>query len=90
MPWKPPSNLRIFSRCRNARATRMAYRVASVPVEQKRTFSAHGIAFEISSARRIACSLFAKNVEPRSSCSRTAATTSGCACPTSIGPDPRR
>jgi hypothetical protein len=64
--------------------------VASVPVEQKRTFSAHGIAFEISSARRIAGSLLAKKVAPRSSCSRTAATTAGWAWPTSIGPEPRR
>jgi hypothetical protein len=61
-----------------------------VPELQKRSFSAHGMAFEISSARRMAGSLFAKNVEPSSSCSRTAATTSGCACPTSIGPEPRR
>src|SRR6185503_14448047 len=45
------SNLRILSRCRKARATRSAKKVASLPLPQKRICSAHGTARQISSAR---------------------------------------
>ena len=90
MPWKPPSNLRILSRLRKARAARMAKKVASEPLLAKRTLSAQAMASQMASARLMACSLLAKKVEPRSICSRTAATTSGWAWPSSMGPLPSR
>ena len=90
MPWKPPSNFMILSRPRYARATRIANASASVPDDTNRICSAHATASTSSAASRMPYSLLAKKVKPRSSCSRTAATTSGCPCPTNIGPDPSK
>ena len=61
-----------------------------MPVLTKRTCSAQGTASTIASASSMAYRLFAKKVEPSSSCSRTAAVTRGWACPANIGPDPMR
>ena len=68
---------------------RQANMVASVPVETKRTCSAQGTASTTVSARRMDGSESQWNVEPRATCSWTARTTAGCACPSSRGPDPR-
>ncbi len=69
------------------RATRRAKKVASEPVEVKRTCSAHGTARQISSASSMIGSVTMKYVVPASSCWRTAATTAGCACPSTMGPE---
>jgi len=69
------------------RATRSAKKVASEPVEVKRTCSAHGMARQISSASSMIGSFTMKKVLPPSICVRTAATTAGCACPRIRGPE---
>ena len=69
------------------RATRSAKKVASEPVEVKRTCSAHGTARQISSASSMIGSVTMKYVVPPSSCARTAATTAGWAWPSTIGPE---
>jgi hypothetical protein len=80
----------IFSRPRNARATRSAKKVASLPVDVNRTCSAHGTARTISSESWMIGSLSSMNVEPCGTCFWTASTTAGCAWPSTMGPEPRR
>ena len=53
VPWKAPSNLAIFGRPVNARATRTAFMVASVPEFVKRTCWSEGIRRVSISASRI-------------------------------------
>ena len=69
----------------NPRANLIADIVASVPDETRRTCST-GVRPAISSARSTSTSVGAPYDVPRASASRTAAITSGCACPSSIGP----
>ena len=58
-PWKWPWNLTSLLRPVNARATRTARAVVSVPVSVKRTLSAPGTHSRISSAQRTSSSLHA-------------------------------
>ena len=56
--------------------------VASVPDDTRRKRSTLGTILAISSAMRISASVGAPNDKPSIAASRTASTTSGCACPT--------
>ena len=68
------------------RARRTAVIVASVPVETRRTFCAAGTRARIASARSTSATVGAPKLSPRAAASRTASTTSGCAWPSSAGP----
>ena len=69
----------------NARASRTADIVASVPELTSRTFCA-GVRATISSASATSPGVAVPNEVPRAAAAVTAATTSGCACPRIIGP----
>ena len=73
------------------RARRIAVIVASVPVDTKRTRCAKGTRSRTALASSVSVSVGAPKDRPREAASWTAATTSGCAWPSSAGPhDPTR
>ncbi len=74
-----------MSRPVKPRASRIADMVASVPLETKRTFST-GVRATISSASSTSGSVGVPYDVPRATASATADRTSGCAWPSSIGP----
>src|SRR5262249_23224575 len=71
-----------------ARRSRTASAVASVPDAQKRTRSAQATAATMSSARPRAGSVTYAKLEPRAACVVAAARTAGGACPRSTEPQP--
>ena len=81
VPWYAPSNFAIFCRPVNARASRTAFIVASVPEFVKRTVSTDGTRRFRSSASLTSCSVGPGNDSPCSAASWTAFTTSGGAWP---------
>jgi hypothetical protein len=81
VPWKAPSNFAIFGRPVNARASRTAFIVASVPEFVKRRRSTEGSRRTSISARRTSCSVGPGKDRPLSATDCTAFTTSGCAWP---------
>ena len=88
MPWKWPSNLRIFGFRAYPRAIRMAPMVASVPLFAKRIVSAHGTASDTMSARREWYSVSPLQMTPTSSACRMAARMAGWSWPRKLAPLP--
>ncbi len=70
----------------NPRASRIADIVASVPLLTRRTCSTASTRPTISSASSTSPSPGVPNEKPRVAALRTASTTEGCACPSTIGP----
>ena len=76
-PWKCPLKRTIVGRPVNARASRTAISVASVPDDVKRTRSADGTSLWIAAAQAISAGWFAPKCVPRASASCTAFVTAG-------------
>src|SRR5207253_7915658 len=81
VPWYPPSMRAILGRAVNARASRMANIVASVPELQNRTASRLGTRSHRSVASLTSTGFAAANPVPRAACRLIASTTFGCAWP---------
>ena len=88
-PWYAPSNLTMISRPVAARASRMAWRVASVPVLVNRIASMYPTAALTFSAASISRLVVMANVVPSAAASATADTTAGWPWPRITGPNPR-
>jgi hypothetical protein len=87
-PWKWVLKRTILRRPVNARASRTAISVASVPDAVKRTRSADGTRWEIASAQRTSRGWLAPKCVPWPSASATAAPTAGWLWPSSNAPWP--
>ena len=85
-PWKQPSNLTTRSRPVNARATRSADCVASVPELTKRSFRSEGTSARTFSASTFSRAVGAPKLVPSAAASAMALTMAGCACPARSGP----
>ena len=86
-PWYEPSILTMSSRPVAARATRMASIVASVPELANRTCSRPNRRHS-SSANATVTSVVAAKCVPLGAARSIASTTLGCACPTTMHPNP--
>ena len=86
-PWYEPSIFTMRSRPVAARATRIASIVASVPEFTKRICSSWNRS-QIASARATVVSVVTAKCTPWSATARIASTIFGCACPTTLTPNP--